>query len=385
MHPTELVHKRLMRALWMTEVSVIAITAGSGLNLSLGHGGSVAMAAPLFLISAVELVRIPLAGWSTRLGIAGKASAAVALAAIAVMSFEGLSMAFEQFVNNRVVTVMHAQHDVEKAQRAVDHVNEARGLADADLAKLTSEANQLDKQITELSRTMPSQAKPSNRVCTQSTKKGVMKVACGVDVTNANTYQVAMIEYNSRLGRLEADRHTKQAQIDTAHGKETAIDDNVAADNLSTAKQALIEELQTSPMHRVAASVYGVPVAQVTEAQFNVVKNFAMFGLAGAISVMTMLVSLIAHMMPKSDRPGKVGNAIRALVARWRRPLKVNVVKEVPGPETIRTVEIPVPVPGPETVKIKWLAYDHATGRRIKPDGELGDTIPFTVVKGNKS
>lgn len=315
----------------------------------------------------------------------GKASAAVALGAIAVMSFEGLTMAFEQFVNNRVVTVMHAQHDVEKAQRAVDHINEARGLADADLAKLTLEVNQLDTQITELSRTMPSQAAPSNRVCTHPTKNGVMRVPCGPDVTNAKTYQVAMDEYNSRLGRLEADRHSKQAQIDAAHGKEIAIDDNAAADNLSNTKQALIEELQTSPMHRLAASVYGVPVAQVTEAQFNVVKNFAMFGLAGAISVMTMLVSLIAHMMPKSDRPSKVGKAIRALVARWRRPLKVNVVKEVPGPETIRTVEIPVPVPGPETVKIKWLAYDHATGRRIKPDGELGDTVPFTVVKGTKS
>lgn len=62
MNPDEVLHKRLMRVLWTTEVCVIVITAGSGLNLSLGHGGSVAMAVPLFLISAVELVRIPLAG-----------------------------------------------------------------------------------------------------------------------------------------------------------------------------------------------------------------------------------------------------------------------------------------------------------------------------------
>ena len=380
MHPNELVRKRLMRALWMTEVSVIAITAGSGLNLSLGHGGSVAMAAPLFLISAVELVRIPLAGWSTRLGIAGNLGAAVALGAIAVMSFEGLSMAFEQFVNNRVVTVMHAQLDVEKAQRAVDHVSDARGLADADLAKLTSEVNQLDKQITELSRTIPSPAAPSDRVCTRSTKKGVMKVPCGVDMTNAKTYQDAMNEYNSRLGRLEADRHAKQAQIDAAHRKETAIDDHVAADSLSNAKQALIEELQTSPMHRLAASVYDVPVAQVTEAQFDTVKNLSMFALAGAISVMTVLVSLVAHMTPKLDaKPSRVGKAVRALVARWRRPLKIIVTKEVPGPivekEIVKRIE--VPVPGPETVRIKWLAYDHATGRRIKDDGELGEAVPF--------
>jgi hypothetical protein len=56
-----------------------------------------------------------------------------------LMSFEGLSLAFEQFVNNRVVTVSHLQHDVETAQHSLDRIVATRTTADGDITKLTAE------------------------------------------------------------------------------------------------------------------------------------------------------------------------------------------------------------------------------------------------------
>ena len=377
------VRRTLKIGLYATEASVIAITAWSGYQLSIGHGGSAAMAAPLFLIAAVETMRVPLAGWSTRVGTAGRIGAALALAAIAVMSFEGLSLAFEQFVNNRVVTVSHLQHDVEKAQQSLERIVAARMTADGDIAKLTSEVGTLDASIAELSKTQPTAPPASKAVCGGGRdKKGrvIPTYSCGADATNAKSYQTALSAYNDRLNVLLADRKSKQGQIDAARGKAIAIDDASARTAVGDARQALSEELLLSPMHRLAASIYGVPVSEVTERQFNTVKNFAVFGLAGAISVITMLVSLVAHAEAKRDkRPGRVANAIRLWIARKRKPLKVVRTIEIPGPT--RDVEkiVEVRVPGPETIKTVWLAYDIATGRRVKPDGSLGDTIPNRV------
>jgi hypothetical protein len=369
------IRRRLKGVLYTTEASVIAITAWSGYNMSTGHGGSMAMAMPLFLIAAAESVRVPLAGWATRVSTAGKVGACIALGAISIMSFEGLSMAFEQFINNRVVTVMHAAHAVEKDQRSVDHISEARSLADGDLAKLTAEAGTLDGQITELSKTRPPALAPSTRVCMApvKNKKGQIisqtRIPCKDDLENNKTQRDSIKNYDERLNALLADRKSKQDMIAAAHGKVTALDSTAANDALLAAKQTLDEELQLSPMHRLAASLYRVPISAVTEEQFNAVKNYAMFGLAGAISVLTMLVSLVAHSQARVDiKPGKVRNAIRAFIARRRKPIKVTKVVEIKTP-------VEVNAPGKETVRIKWMAYDHATGRRINLDGKLGERV----------
>ena len=88
----------------------------------------------------------------------------------------------------------------------------------------------------------------------------------------------------------------------------------------------------------------------------------------------TLAAGLISALPERENRPGRVANAIRLWVAR-KRKLVVKTV-EVPGPERIVEIDKILRVPGPETIKIKWMAYDVATGRRVKPDGSLSDTIP---------
>ena len=62
------IRHRLWLVLLVYEALVISIVAGAGLNIALMGGGSIAMAAPLLLISCAEALRIPRARDATPLG-----------------------------------------------------------------------------------------------------------------------------------------------------------------------------------------------------------------------------------------------------------------------------------------------------------------------------
>ena len=107
------VRKRLWVVLICYETLVVAIVAGAGLNIALQGGGSIAMAAPLALIACAEALRIPLSAMATRLRWGGQLLAAIALLAIAIGSAEGLAVAFEAFLQNRVADIMRASAAVD--------------------------------------------------------------------------------------------------------------------------------------------------------------------------------------------------------------------------------------------------------------------------------
>lgn len=166
----ERVRRRLWAVLILYELLVILIVAGAGLNIALMGGGSVAMAAPLLLISCAEALRIPLSAMATRLRWGGQLLAAVALLAIATVSAEGLAVAIEAFLQNRVVDIMRANAAVDRAQRAVDQIAGDRKRDDAAIASL-------DAQVAALARSMPTPPAASNRTCTW---KG-QRVSCSAD------------------------------------------------------------------------------------------------------------------------------------------------------------------------------------------------------------
>ena len=122
-------------------------SSSRGLNIALMGGGSVAMAAPLLLISCAEALRIPLSALATRLRWGGQLLAAIAPLAIAIGSADGLAVAFEAFLENRVIDIMRANGAVERAQRAVDQITSERARQDANVTDLTAQVKELDDQV----------------------------------------------------------------------------------------------------------------------------------------------------------------------------------------------------------------------------------------------
>ena len=181
---------RIRRRLWFVliayEALVISIVAGAGLNIALMGGGSIAMAAPLALIACAEALRIPMSAMAVRLRWPGRLLAAVALLAIAIGSAEGLAVAFEAFLQNRIVEVSRAAGELARLTRD-------RAAHDADAASLAGEVKDIDAQSAALAKSMPQPPTASNRTCTW---KG-QRVSCSADAAATNAYREALQAYDS--------------------------------------------------------------------------------------------------------------------------------------------------------------------------------------------
>ena len=317
-------HKRwLLITLICYEVAVISVILAAGINISLAQGGTIAGAAPILVIGLAESLRVPVAGYAvSRLGWAGRILATVALAAIALASAEGLSIVFESFIDNRLVNVLQAQHRVEDAKRAAD-------AEQTNVTELTNEVKEIDSEIAALAGSRPSPPSASNRTCTW---KG-QRVSCSAEASSATAYASAARAYDERLASLTGQRSSLQAKMDAARAKRPS------AAVLADAERALGDELQLSVMHKLAATVYGVPASEVTEGQFNALKRFVVLGLACIISLLSAVISVIAHMQPHDGRESKLSRMVRAYLARKRRP----IYRDVPGATVFRDRVIHVP------------------------------------------
>ena len=375
----------LIRFMWGYEAIVITTCIGAGAMLAVGNGGSLIMAVPLLLIAAAELMRIPLSAWSTRLPWYGQILAGFVLLCIAVGSFEGLSLAFEQFVNNRVVEVMRADNNVIDARVAIDTKNKTLQGAKDELTIAQQAVADVNSKIT--ANHHPTRASGSTSKCKNS--KGI-EYSCAADNTNAKAFAADIDAFNRRAKELDAEAKTSQNRVNDLAAKFATLRKEDITPLMEKLRHAEAEKnisLRLSPMHRLAASVYGVKVTELTEDQFETVKKYAVFGLAGAFSILSMLVSVVAHTKPAGKEEHKLNRAIRAYFARKRKPLKIYEIKEIEvfkdGKEIVE-IEKEVEVPGPERVIVKWIAYDLATGRKINPDLTLGEKAHLTSVKGGK-
>ena len=108
-------------------------------------------------------------------------------------------------------------------------------------------------------------------------------------------------------------------------------------------------------MHRIAASWFGVRPADLGDRRFSTFRKWAVGGLSVSLAIMSALIAWLAFQKPRPENESKLARAIRAYLARRRKPI-VRVVEktvEVPGPE--RVVEVVREVPGPERKVLKYL------------------------------
>jgi hypothetical protein len=339
--PDERIRRRLWIMLCIYEALIISIVAAAGLNISLTGGGSVFLAAPLLLISCAGALRIPLSAMASRLHWQSQLLAAIALLGIAVGSAEGLGVAFESFLQNRVVDIMRANGAVDRAQRTVDR--EA-----ATNTNLAGEVTALDAQIAAQAAVRPSPPAASNRTCTWRGQR----VSCSADASAIAVYRETQKAYDARLASLSSQR-------DAARAKQMSAVSPGALDALAEAKQAFEEKADQSPVWRLTAAVFGESSSEVTPAQFSKVKAFVTATLAIGFASLSMAVSIVVHAKTRgeapNEAPSKLARASRAYLARRRKRLVV--YRDVPGPVQFRDRTI-----------FKYVATDPVSGRVLDPD-----------------
>ena len=375
--------QRLFWTLIFFEVCVISITAITGLSMALAHGGSLMMAMPLLMIASAETLRIPLSGYATQLSWPKQFLASVVLLAIAFGSAEGLSLAFEQFVNNRVISISRAQRAFTRAQVAVDAQNRESASRQEALNIARDDVSRLDVALRDFLNHPPGLPAFSGRTCTGRYGK---TVTCDSDRRAQETYAQARQSHTQQLEKLRVERQEAQARVDRL--KLTPVDDPAAGENLRDARQNLVEEISQSPMHRLAAAIFSVPLEELTPAQFETVKKYGVISLAIAFATVSMLASIIVHTDPHDRSESKLSRALRAWIARRRKPIVRIVEKIVETPvevitEVERRVEVPV-----EKIVFKYIPFDYTTGRRVspeyEPDQENEETINPKSAQGSK-
>jgi hypothetical protein len=132
-----------------------------------------------------------------------------------------------------------------------------------------------------------------------------------------------------------------------------------AGDALTDARRDLDDQLLLSPMHELAAAIYGVRASELTEAQFNWVKRFAILGLAGAFASLSAVASLVVHQEPK--RSDKLARALRAWLARRRKRLVIH--HDVPGPVEFR-----------DRVVVRHVPYSVEHRMKVRPSDARDET-----------
>lgn len=376
---TSSARNRLFWTLIFFEACVITITAYTGLNMAMARGGSFPMALPLLMIAAAETLRIPLSGYAIQLSWPKQILAGLVLMAIALGSAEGLSLAFEQFVNNRVVSISQAQRAFLKAKVISDAENNNKRLDQAALVVARDDVARLDGALRDFLNHPPALPSFSGRTCTGRLGTAV---TCDSDRRAQETYAQARQSHNTQLEKLRAERQEAQARVDQL--KLTPATDMHAMEELDRAHQYLIDEMSQSPMHRFTASIYGVPIDELTENQFQTVKKYCVISLAIAFAIVSMLASVVVHTEPHNKSESKLSRALRAWIARRRKPVIRIVEKIIETPvEVIKEVERRVEVPV-EKIVFKYVPFDYTTGRRASPEYEYTDSVSLKTVRGGK-
>jgi hypothetical protein len=362
----------LKTATFAVEGVVISTCALAATQIATAHGGSIWACAPILTIAAMESLRVPVAMTMPKLKLLGQVAATALLIGITPLTFEGTALAFEQFMHQRVVEVAKAQTTADKAQTALNGANDETARRTADLERLEQVAKDAEAHRVEIAKKQPQlQALPPTQQCPSYRWVGKGKRAhqivtgshpCpdnGVTKSITNGNREAQEHHDSDLAKAEDEVGKARGDLRAAEAAPAPDTKKLAAD-LQDAKSDLELAKADSVMHRAAAAWFGVDVGDLSTAQFEIFKKWAMFGLAAATATVTMITAFVANMSRRDGRPSKVGMAWRAYLARKRKKL-VRVVEKIKNAPPLKVLEI------------KYVPFDPVSGRVINSDGSTGE------------
>jgi hypothetical protein len=291
-----------MAATWLAEATVIGVCGWTGLRLA---NGDLAAAVPLLAVSALEATRLPLSSYATQLKPAARIAACLALIGIGVLTAEVASLGFEMMIASRVADVTEARAALDAARAALARVQDKT-------AQLTSEANAARASLATLAGEKPALVQVKSQVC-------VSKHGSAYDCTPANALKAntgALAAYDSRLKRAQDALSIAQDRLDDAPNTQEAERALRASESRYRAAVA------ASPMTRIAAEIFGVELADLSDASFERFKGWVALSLGAAVASTTALLAFLAHLPPRDPTAEtKLSRALRAWIARRRKRL----------------------------------------------------------------
>jgi hypothetical protein len=351
------------------EAVVISTCALAAYQIATAHGGSIWACAPILTIAAMESLRVPVAMTIPKLKWMGRVVAIALLIGITPLTFEGMALAFEQFMHQRVVEVAAAQTKFDEAQVAVENASKAVEQRTAELDRLNQEVKDAEGHRVEIAKQRPTHDDlPPAEPCSTYAKKGGKLVLVKYDCSDKGIAR--SVAAANADARKTYDQQLQAAQDEVAKSRNAlrgaeaapAPDQQTSRTELKKAESALEEAMASSVMHRAAAAWFGIDVGNLSRQQFETFKKWAMYGLASATATVTMLAGFVSNMPRRDGKPTRVDQAIRAYFARRRKKL-VRIVEKIKQAPPLKILEI------------KYVPFDPASGRVINRDGSVGEFV----------
>jgi hypothetical protein len=304
-------HRQLRCILWIVEAAIITICLITAAQIGTEKGGSIWACGPIAIIAAFETMRVPLAGWAAHLRPAATGGAFIVMAAIAFMTFEGMAMGVERFMNQRVVDVAEARAVLNDAQEADAHYA-------TDYQRLKGELDAASDLLAKVQGNAPT---PPTVAATMQCGGGVDKYKRRLPTyscpnkqgeVEAQTYAEAMKAHNAAVHKAEDTRAKTEAALNALPKPDP--------DAVRKAQKALEKAAAGSTMYRSAAAWYGTPVKDLTDAQFQRFKRIAVVTVSASAAVGTMVVAFVSHATPRDpswSAPSARGSPASA--SRWSR------------------------------------------------------------------
>jgi hypothetical protein len=330
------IQRRLIIALIVYECFVISATAYAGITIALSGGAPLFAAIPVLMVSASEGLRIPLSAWATRLSYNNRLLAVAVLGCLALASAEGVSLSLDSLFAARVQSVTVALDAVDRAKAEL-------AAAESRAAPIRDAIKSADKQIAaaEIKQAALITATPASPGFSGARCGKYGNRPCAVDSTAQATYRKALADHGRQMAAIDAERKAAVTARADAANSLAAIDLAGPQSAVSRAERQLADAAQNSPVHRIAGSIFGVKAALLSEEQMQTFRKYAIGGLSLALACMSGLVGWLAFQEPVPKQESKLSRALRAYVARRRKPIIRIVEKPVPAGMKVKYVYVP--------------------------------------------
>ena len=333
-----------------TEIAVVASLAVSSYSIAFaGHSSDWGAAAPLAALVAIESMRLPLAFRLPRMRLAGMVCGGAMLAGLSIITGEAASLGFTNLIYQRMRLVAEAERDLAQAQISRDALNSAIAQRAEEISRLQSDVETARKHRASIDQPLTLQPPPAGRTC--AGRRGSWN--CGAAV------QSEAVQANAAAMRAHADElQDASALVKAAETRLAAVQpapNTSAADaSLAGAKRKVADERSTNVMFRAAAAWQRTPVEDLSSESFAAVVHYAVVAIAIAMASSTALAAIIASLLERDGRSGKLAMALRRMIAARRKTLRR--LKE-----TVRTEYR-------DRTIFRYVPTDPVSGRVLDPD-----------------
>jgi hypothetical protein len=276
-----------------------------------------------------------------KLSLAGACFAVALASAVSLLTGETLILGTESLLSARAAGVTTAETALAQATTALDAAKGAEARREADRARLTDAVDEARRHSEEVGREPVGLQNNPNVSAYRSRKGGWIAPGSSAAGSVAAANAKAQAEHAARSATTETSLGAARAELAAWR----PVDLTGAEADVVAAQQAVERERAANPMTRLAASLFRTDTANLKAEDYQWLRRTVSVSVGAILAFGTLAAGLISALPERSDKPGKLSRAIRAMVAARRKRLR-RIQERVEYRDRVKFVHVPVDVLG---------------------------------------